>query len=172
MLPPTRVKLRARDEQDLRVIAAMLQDALVPLKDVAFLKREKRFVLVANRFLWERAPDEPLELPELEGDASFDDDAPPAPFERVNCGIIFDKVKSARTRGFDLANQEQILNLLTLEAEGNSIFLVFSGGAAIRLDVAGIHCHVEDLGEPWPADQRPEHELEVAPDPSSDPVAE
>ena len=34
---PDRLKLRARDEEDLGVIAALLQDALVPMADVTFL---------------------------------------------------------------------------------------------------------------------------------------
>ena len=45
------LKLRARDLEDMAVIASVLQDALVPLRDVAFLKREKRFVMVVNRFM-------------------------------------------------------------------------------------------------------------------------
>ena len=47
------LKLRAHDTEDMRVIAGILQDALVPLSDVTYLKGEKRFILVANRFRWE-----------------------------------------------------------------------------------------------------------------------
>ena len=50
-----RLKLRARDPEDLRVLSACLQDALVPLADIAYLKPEQRFVLVVNRFMWESA---------------------------------------------------------------------------------------------------------------------
>ena len=57
-----RLKLRARDPEDLRVLSACLQDALVPLADIAYLKPEQRFVLVVNRFMWESAPEE-AELP-------------------------------------------------------------------------------------------------------------
>ena len=54
--PPGHVplKLRAHDAEDLAALAACLQDALVPLADVVYLKAEKRFVMVANRFMWER----------------------------------------------------------------------------------------------------------------------
>ena len=47
------LKLLARGREDLEIIAACLQDALVPLADVLYQKREKRFVMVANRFRWE-----------------------------------------------------------------------------------------------------------------------
>jgi hypothetical protein len=35
--------------------------------------------------------------------------------------------------------------------------LIFAGGAAIRLEVDGILCHLEDLGEPWPTRWQPAH---------------
>ena len=62
------LKLRARDRGDLEVISALLQDALVPLVDVSYLPREKRLVLVANRFRWpeaERGTDAPVPPPPL-----------------------------------------------------------------------------------------------------------
>ena len=53
------LKLRAEDEEDLAVVSTILQDALVPVAEMAYLPEEKRFVLVANRFKWE-APPAPL----------------------------------------------------------------------------------------------------------------
>src|SRR5207244_12488326 len=44
------LKLRAEDEEDLAVVSAILQDALVPIGEMAYLPEEQRFVLVANRF--------------------------------------------------------------------------------------------------------------------------
>jgi len=155
------VKLRARDSEDLGVVAAWLQDALVPLVDVAYLKREKRFVMVANRFRWETI--DRGETPESAGakssdDARFEDDSPSPAFERVNCGVCFDRVRAVRFRGLNLAEKDQILNLLTLHAEPGTITLLFSGEAAIRLEVDTIACRVEDLGEPWPTRWQPSHD--------------
>ncbi len=48
------LKLRAVDANDLAVIGACLQDALVPVQDMCFLADEHRFVMVANRFCWEK----------------------------------------------------------------------------------------------------------------------
>ncbi len=154
------IKLRARDPRDMEVIAAWLQDALVPLADVAYLKREKRFVLVANRFMWESTP--PGTPPAAQeaapsGDARFEDEAGEPAFQRVNCGICFDRVRAVRTRGLDLKNKDHILNLLTIEATPGVVTLLFSGDAAIRLEVAAIACHLEDLGEPWPTRWQPAH---------------
>ena len=156
------MKLRAHDADDLAALAACLQDALVPLSDVAYLKSEKRFVMVANRFKWESGPDGiPATPPEPAGDASFEEadggEATGPVYERVNCGVCFDRVKNVRFSGLDPKGKDQILNLLTVNAERGAITLVFSGSAAIRLEVSSIRCHLEDLNEPWPTRRRPSH---------------
>lgn len=163
------LKLRARDAEDLQTLAACLQDALVPLSDIAYLEPERRFVMVASRFRWESAPrtdaGSARRQPETagvgsEGDARFEDSDEAGgepPYERVNCGVCFDKVAGVRFQGLESRRKDQILNLLTLEAAAGAVTLIFSDGAAIRLDISSIHCHLEDLGEPWPTRWRPSH---------------
>ncbi|MDJ0945455.1 MAG: DUF2948 family protein [Kiloniellales bacterium] len=172
-----RLKLRARDPEDLRVLSACLQDALVPLADIAFLKPERRFVLVVNRFMWESAPEESELSAEVgakaeaeaaapgaeDGDARFEDaEGAMPPYQRVNAGLTFDRVRAVRFRGFDARKRDEILNLLSIEADPQSVTLSFSGGGAIRLEVAEILCHLEDLGQPWPTRWRPHHQDEAA----------
>lgn len=155
------IRLRARDAEDMQVVAACLQDALVPLGDIAYLKREKRFVMVVNRFKWETSDrDAAAPAPEAgpEADARFTDDAAEPGFERVNAGVCFDKVQAVRFQGLDLGNKDHILNLLTIQVESDSITLVFSGDILIRLEVGAIACHLEDLSEPWPTRWQPSHE--------------
>ncbi len=166
-----RLKLRARDPEDLRVLSACLQDALVPLADIAYLKPEQRFVLVVNRFMWESAPEE-SELSAAveakaetttEGDARFEDaEGAAPPYQRVNAGLTFDRVRAVRFRGFDARKRDEILNLLNIEAEPDAVTLSFSGGGAIRLEVSEILCHLEDVGQPWLTRWRPHHEGEAA----------
>ncbi len=168
------LKLRAHDAEDLRALAACLQDALVPLADVAYLKAEKRFVMVANRFMWERgarpapvpAP-EPVEASaEAGADARFDEAEAGSISYRVNCAVTFDRVRNVGFRGLDPREKDQILNLLTIELEPGEVRLVFAGGGAIRLEVRDLRCHLEDVGEPWPTHWRPNH-AEAEPDPES-----
>ncbi len=162
------IKLRARDAEDLQVLAACLQDALVPLRDLALLKRERRFIMVANRFKWESADEavahaaaaEAQEGGAQEGDVRFEDTAREPPFERVNCGVCFDRVRAVRTYGLDMTQKDQVLNLLTVHAEPRAVTLIFAGGGRIRLEVSGIACHLEDLGEAWPTRWRPAHAAE------------
>ena len=156
-----RLKLRAKDREDFEVLSAVLQDALVAVSDMAQLPREKRFVMVANRFRWEtRAPlddfpDQPgREIPEREGDARFED----VPlYERVHCGVTFDRVRSVQYRGFRKSSSERILNLLALVRDDEGVTLQFSEDAALRLQGSRIICHLEDLGDPWPTHWRPDH---------------
>ena len=167
MAPPDGLRLRARDAEDIGVLAAVLQDALVPLTDVTFQRGEKRFVMVANRFMWETAGavqprEEPVLVPEPpdEGDAAFEDEAPEPRFQRVNCGVRFDQVAKVRFRAIDIRQRDQILNLLTMSRDPEGLTLLFSDGAAIRLEGRRIEAHLEDLGEPWPTDWRPAHRLD------------
>ena len=174
------LKLRAHDIEDLRALATCLQDALVPVADFAYLKAEKRFVMVANRFKWEggarMAPGPaPESAPEVaranrDSDAKFEEADGGPLYQRVNCTVCFDWVRNIRFRGLDMRGKDQLLNLLTIEAGPGTVTLLFSGGGEIRLEVSDIRCHLEDLGEPWPTRWRPDHaEAGPPPEPSSKP---
>ncbi len=140
-----RLKLRATDADDLAVISACLQDAVVPVRDMAWLADERRFAMVANRFRWEES-----------------DGAPVAGriYERVHAGVCFDAVTGVRQYGLDQKRRGQILSLLALAAGDGSVELTFSAGVVIRLEVTKIMCHLQDLDEPWPTQWRPRHQLD------------
>lgn len=153
------LRLRIRDAEDLRVASAVLQDALAAVHDMAYLPREKRFVMIANRFCWEQAP-EPLAAEsedEETADASFAEAGASAVYERVNCGLVFDHVRRVRLSGFALGDRARILELLALSLAGNRLLMTFAGGAAVELTVSRLCCHLEDLGQPWPTLRRPSH---------------
>jgi hypothetical protein len=138
------IKLRASDEEDLAVISAILQDSVIAMDEMTFLKEECRFAFVANRFRWEDANrDKPLE-----GDIIY---------ERVNCGICFDTVTAVRHNGLNQAKKAQIISLLSIVAKEEFIDLAFSAGITVRLQVEKILCHMQDLDEPWPTQRRPSH---------------
>jgi len=135
-----RLKLRAEDADDLAVISACLQDAIVPYGDMRFVRAENRFMLAAVRFRWEQT-----------------DDGRGEAYERVTSAVTIDRVKAVRQRGIGPAAAAGFLNLLALEAGDGQIDLVFAGGGAIRLDVEGIRCRMEDFDEPWPTPSQPRH---------------
>src|SRR3546814_17066585 len=48
-------RVRAEDADDLAVVSAYLQDAVVPVAEIGYRPAEQRFVMVASRFRWEKA---------------------------------------------------------------------------------------------------------------------
>ncbi|MBT5048846.1 MAG: DUF2948 family protein [Rhodospirillaceae bacterium] len=144
---PSLLKLLASDKQDLGVLSACLQDAVIAIREMTFLPGEKRFVFVANRFRWEDSDrSEPAE-----GTAIY---------ERVHCGICFDGVTTVRQQGLVQQRKGQIVSLLAIESDDGAIELLFSAGIVIRLEVDEILCHLQDLDEPWPTQWRPTHPLD------------
>jgi hypothetical protein len=140
MKPPA-LKLRAEDDEDLAVFSACLQDALAPVGDMAWLREERRFVLVVNRFRWE---------------------CKDVPCERTLAGVCFEDVDNVQVKGFSAVQRERILELLAMHRDGTAIVLEFASGARLRLDAKSIRAVIEDLGEPWPTQWRPAHPLEDA----------
>lgn len=136
---PTRLK--AEDAEDLKVISALLQDAVVTTGDMAYLAPRRRFAMVVSRFRWEEA----------------------AARERVRAGFHFDGVLSAKTRGFDPAAKDQPLNILAISFEPGETApagrarIAFSGEAEILLELDAIDAAMADMGKPWPAAATPTH---------------
>ena len=111
------LKLRAEDTEDLAVISACLQDALVAVRDLAYAPEERSFLFVANRFRWENG------LRPAPGEA---------PCQRVLCGVAFSEVAAVSYSGFRRSDDGRILSLLAVRPEDGLVHLEFSGGAAIR----------------------------------------
>ena len=168
MVQPSPLKLRVHDSEDLETLSALLQDALVSRDNMTYLRRAKRFVLVASRFRWESLPEDAhARLKAREGaseDASFEEDeaTDKVPFERANSGICFDHVVRAHSFGLEQSAKGRFLELLAIQPYKEGVELIFAGGAAIRLEVSRLRCHMEDLSEPWPTQWCPEHDLDDA----------
>ena len=144
------LRLRAEDAEDLAVISAFLQDALVSVRDLAYDPDAQSFVLVARRFRWEGG-----------GRA-----VRRAIFERILCGVSFSGVERVLYRGFHRSEEDQILALLAIRlAEGPGramIELEFAGGATIRLSAGALRCRARDFGRPWRTARHPEHPIDEA----------
>jgi hypothetical protein len=142
------LKVIARDAEDLAVVAACLQDALIPLNEMRYLPQERRFIMVANRFRWERAAKGSQETAP-EGDASFDSDEDFGAQQRTNAGICIDRVLAVRSRN--------ILSLLSLQLDGNKLSFLFAGGGVIQIEIEALAFYLSDLGKAWPTQWQPDH---------------
>lgn len=140
------LRLMAGDEQDLGVVSACLQDAVAKLGDFSFLPAERRFVFVANRFLWECAGTRKA-----------------GPFARVRAGVHFDDVKSAQFQHLRSDAKDAVVELLSIafkagEDGAGEIVLDFAGGGVIRLEVESINAYMSDISDPWRTRAKPKHE--------------
>ena len=132
------LKLHAQSSDDIKILSALLQDALIAGADMVFDKAENTFMLVANRYCWE-LQDAGQQM-------------------RCMCGVKFGTIGAVRTRGMT-ADKTQFYNLLAIEYDkaAQHIMLVFSGGVGIQLEVSSIMIIVRDLAEPHPSFARPDH---------------
>ncbi len=132
------LKLHAQSSDDIEILSALLQDALIAGADMVFDKAENTFMLVANRYCWE-LQDAGQQM-------------------RCMCGVKFGTIGAVRTRGMT-ADKTQFYNLLAIEYDkaAQHIMLVFSGGVGIQLEVSSIMIIVRDLAEPHPSFARPDH---------------
>jgi hypothetical protein len=135
-----RLQLIALDAEDLAVISAHLQDAVVRAADLAWRRRERRFAMLLRRFDWQAPAEHP---------------------RRRLSGLHFERVMAVRQRGAK-PGKDAVLSLLAVTFEGGeapsgAVTLVFSGGFAIRLDVECIEAQLKDLGPQWEAASRPVH---------------
>ena len=142
------LKLVALDKDDIEVVSAHVQDALVKVADILWLPREHRFVMALNRFDWMSATD-------AKPDSRAD-------YRRCRTALRFERVLACKCRGLDQTDKDARLILLAVEfAETDSpagvVKLTFSGGGAIRLDVECLEVELADLGEVFSTDLCPDH---------------
>jgi hypothetical protein len=137
------LRLAALDTEDLTVISAHLQDAILRPEDLSFLPGEQRFLMAVRRFDW----------------------TPDAPPRRRLAGVHVERVLGVKTRGLT-AGDTTPMSLLALtfvltDPPSGHIDLVFSGGAAVRLAVECIEVRMKDLGPVWESAVRPGHDTDT-----------
>lgn len=142
------LKLVALDRDDVEVVSAHVQDALVRVADIFWRPREHRFVMGLSRFDWIGAADaKPTSKPD---------------YRRCRTALRFERVLSCKSRNLDQKNKDAQLNLLAVEFEGHDspagvVTMTFSGGGVIRLEVECLEAELADLGEIFVADGCPNH---------------
>ncbi len=137
------LRLMAADVEDLKVIAALVQDAVFPASEMRWLAGERRFALLVNRFRWE--------------DPLVQSGARPA--ERVQALLVFDDVLKVQSMGLSPGDREVVLSLLDIVFEpgedgGGWLVLVLAGDGAIRLEVEAINLMLKDVTRPYVAPSR------------------
>jgi hypothetical protein len=142
------LRLKAVDADDLSVIAACLQDALIPLSEMVYLPDERRFLAAFTRFRRECLADPTC----CDG------------VTQCQAVLTFNGVECVKHHGIDPRFGGVKLEFLTMVAEPGAnglttVVLIFAGDMALQLRMRGISATLSDFGEPWPAHAAPRHEL-------------
>ena len=96
------LRLAALDTEDLGVISAHMQDAVLRVGDMVWRSKAKQFALVANRFDWD-AQNQP---------------------RRCRTGLHFDRVLSVKSQNVRRGEPDAILSLLAVTSNSPAMPLV------------------------------------------------
>ncbi len=139
--------LKALEPEDLQVISALVQDAVLPAAEMTWRPGERRFAMLVNRFRWE--------------DDARSRHAP----ERVQSLLVVDEVQKVASQGFDRKDRDLVLSLLALAFEAGEngtgrIEMTLAGDGAIALDVEALDVTLKDVTKPYVAPSRrtPSHD--------------
>ncbi|MCZ4271549.1 DUF2948 family protein [Maritalea porphyrae] len=141
----TDLKLLALDSEDLEVISAHTQDAVIRVGEMGYVADDQRFAFLMNRFAWEA-------------------DSKRGKGQRKRAAIHFDRVTQVKVSGIDLDAKDGVLELLTMTFEiadepSGVVLLAFAGGGSIKLSVECLEARMQDLGAAWGAKGTPQHDL-------------
>jgi len=144
----TPLHMLVTDKEDVLVLSSLFQDAVAKIGDMAWLPAQRRFALVANRFVWERGINKNF-----------------GPFQRVQSGMHFDDVRAVKTQNIRLDAPKAVVDLLALrfvaaEDGAGKIFFDFAGGGSILLDVESINGEMRDMSNPWRTNAKPRHKID------------
>ena len=146
-MKPKNLKLIARTEEDLRVVSAHLQDAIVNVNDIANLKKNKILLLQLNRFMWE--------------------DVEKGVFrknKRIRTVLKFENVIKVYSKNIYQDKKDKFLDFLTIETNkmtdnNYEMKIVFSGDSIIKVISEVIEVTLDDQGEAWDTKNMPKHKV-------------
>ena len=141
MAEPKPLKLLAEDAEDLAVISAAMQDAVLKVGDIAYEPKARRLTVAFNRYRWEAGGG-----------------------ERVRSGLQLGGVLGLQTRKIRRDAPDAVLELLAMtftpgEPPGGEVILSFAGGGDLRAKVECVEAVLADVSTPWPTPRKPAHEV-------------
>lgn len=144
------LRLVAQDADDLKVVSALVQDAVLPVTELKYDAKRRRFALLLNRFRWEDRQEA-----ERVGRA----------YERVRSVMVVEDVRKVQSFGFDRADKDLVLSLLSMSFEPGEdgtgrLILTLAGDGGVALEVEALEVRLDDVTRPYraPSGKVPRHE--------------
>ena len=141
------LKLIGKNSDDIKVISAHLQDSIVTVRDIGFLKKNRAFIMIVNRFMWE----------DVEKGVFRQN-------KRIKCALKFGEVIKVKSQNINQKNRNKFLECLAIKCiltheDIYNINVFFSGGGIITIISEAIDVVLDDFGEPWNAKYIPKHKI-------------
>ena len=141
------LKLIVRNRDDLKVISAYSQDSIVAIKDITFLEKNRIFIMIINRFMWE----------DIEKGINRQS-------KRIRCALKFEGILKVKSKKINQKNKDKRLECLAIECneilnKNCEIIFFFAGGGMITLISESIEAVMHDLGKPWNVRHTPKHKI-------------
>lgn len=141
--------LRAETAEDVPVLAALLQDAVMSMGDMSWRPKSRELAFLLNRFRWED---------KATAEASG------RPYERVRAVLVVGGVTHVASQAIDRADRDQVLSVLDIvwtpgaDAAGR-VEITLAGDGAIRAEVECLDLTLRDVTRPYlaPARRAPAH---------------
>lgn len=145
------LRLRAETADDVAVVSALLQDAVLEIADISWMPQRRRFVILCNRFRWE------------DKNAAESQDRP---FQRVRALLQVDSALKVQSNGVDPAEKDTVVSVLSLgfepgEDASGTLLITCAGYGEIALEVECIDVSLTDVSKPYEAisGKAPHHDL-------------
>ena len=140
-------KIIAQSPLDLKMISAYLQDSIIIVKDIVFLKQNRIFIMIVNRFMWE----------DVEKGVFRQN-------KRIRCAVKFEEVIKVESKNINQKNKNKPLECLAIKCsstfdETYKIKIFFAGGSIITVISEVIEVALRDLGKPWSVKHIPIHKI-------------
>ena len=141
------LKLIGKNKEDLKVISAYSQDGIVTVKDMVHLEKNRMFIMIMNRFMWEDAEK-----------SAFRQN------KRIRCAIKFEEVLKVKSQKINQKNKNRRLECLMIKSseifnKNYTIKFFFAGDGIITLISEAIEVTLRDLGEAWNVKHIPKHKI-------------
>ena len=141
------LKLVGKNEEDIKVISAYLQDSIVKVKNILFLKKNRIFIMILNRFMWE----------DVEKGVFRQN-------KRVRCALKFEEVIKVQSKNINQKNKKKILECLAIKFSSAldqtyKMQIFFAGDSIITIISEVIEVTMKDLGKPWNVKYFPAHKI-------------
>ena len=143
----TNLKLIGKNQEDLKVISAYSQDSIVNVKDMVFLKENRTFIMITNRYMWE--------------------DVEKGVFrknKRIRCALKFEEVFAVKSQNINQKRKNKPLEFLAIKSvltpnDYYEIRIFFAGDGIITINSEVIEVVMHDLDKPWDVKHIPKHKI-------------